>query len=169
MCHWVQVFASRAELAQCALASVCACQQPHCWPALLLIVQAALAALQDPPSSPPSSPLHPDQQQLADQLAKVLLACPLFSFVSCLWAWPICFHCYLYSTVLCVLLVVFCVYLAILVCCILSSCVACVCTVWVSLSHARTHLSDRNVLQCVLSHILTCLPAPRRCPFLTGS
>ena len=54
-------------MASCALACVSACSLPHQWPSLLAILQAGIASLQEQPNP------NPDQQQLAEQLRKVLL------------------------------------------------------------------------------------------------
>ena len=68
-----QVFASRGDLAECALACVCACRVPHQWGPLLLMLQGGLTALQE------GGPLHPNQQHLVDQLIQVLLLCTAYT------------------------------------------------------------------------------------------
>lgn len=62
----MQVFLGRSDMAECALACAYACTTPHQWPALLAILQAGTASLQEQQDP------EEGQQHLADQLHEVL-------------------------------------------------------------------------------------------------
>ncbi len=63
----VQVFLGRGDMAACALKCAYACTTPHHWPALLAILQAGSASLQEQPDA------HTSHQDLAEQLHEVLV------------------------------------------------------------------------------------------------
>lgn len=63
----VQVFLGRSDMAACALECAYACTTPHHWPALLAILQAGSASLQEQPDA------HTSHQDLAEQLREVLV------------------------------------------------------------------------------------------------
>ena len=61
----VQVFLGRSDMAACALECAYACTTPHHWPALLAILQAGSASLQEQTDADTS------HQDLAEQLREV--------------------------------------------------------------------------------------------------
>ena len=63
----VQVFLGRSDMAACALECAYACTTPYHWPALLAILQAGTASLQDQPDADTS------HQDLAEQLREVFV------------------------------------------------------------------------------------------------
>jgi hypothetical protein len=62
----VQVFLGRGDMAACALECAHACTTPHHWAALLAILQAGTASLQEQPDA------HSSHQDLAEELREVL-------------------------------------------------------------------------------------------------
>lgn len=64
----VQVFLGRADMAACALECAYACTTPHHWAALLAILQAGTASLQEQPDA------HTSREDLAEQLREVLFS-----------------------------------------------------------------------------------------------
>jgi len=73
----VQVFLGRSDMAACALECAYACTTPHHWAALLAILQAGSASLQEQPDE------HTSHQDLAEQLREVLFL-PFWSESCCL-------------------------------------------------------------------------------------
>ena len=63
----VQVFLGRSDMAACALECAYACTIPYHWPALLAILQAGSASLQEQPDADTS------HQDLAEQLREVFV------------------------------------------------------------------------------------------------
>ena len=63
----VQVFLGRSDMAACALGCAYACTTPYHWPALLAILQAGSASLQEQPDADTS------HQDLAEQLREVFV------------------------------------------------------------------------------------------------
>lgn len=73
----MQVFLGRSDMAVCALACAYACTTPHQWLALLAILQAGTASLQEQHDP------EDGQQNLADQLHEVLLMRLVYCVLSC--------------------------------------------------------------------------------------